>query len=82
MRAVFERVIQDEVGKSRVGRQFEDLWTAFFRETDEEINRHFHRRAAARVPADRPAQMRGGMAMDSRAAYAYELEPDPQRRFN
>jgi hypothetical protein len=82
MRAVFERVIQDEVGKSRVGRQFEDLWTAFFRETDEEINRHFHRRAAARVPADRPAQMRGGMAMDSRAAYAYELAPDPQRRFN
>lgn len=82
MRAVFERVIQDEVGKSRVGRQFEDLWAAFFRETDEEINRHFHRRAAARVPADRTAQMRGGMAMDSRAAYAYELAPDPQRRFN
>lgn len=81
MRAVFERVIQDEVGKSRAGRQFEDLWAAFFRETDEEINRHFQRRAAARVQMDRPAQARGGVAMDSGAAYAYELAPDSQRRF-
>ena len=39
MRMVFDRVLAEEVGKSRPGRQYEDLWAAFLREIDDEIHR-------------------------------------------
>src|SRR5262249_15098882 len=39
LRLVFDRILSDEVGKSRSGRQFEDLWATFFREIDEELIR-------------------------------------------
>jgi hypothetical protein len=84
IRQVFDRVLTDEVGKSRVGRQFEDLWAAFLREIDEEIDHHRHRRAMATVQADRYA--RAHVPAESRAGHAgyatYELTPDAQRRFS
>ncbi|MEO7001956.1 MAG: DUF4388 domain-containing protein [Ktedonobacterales bacterium] len=49
MRMVFERVLADEVGKSRMGRQYEDLWAAFLREIDDEIRRLSGRFAPLRV---------------------------------
>ena len=58
MRVVFDRILTDEVGKSRVGRQFEDLWATFLREIDEEIARQQHRRAVTHVQAERFAQVR------------------------
>lgn len=83
MRAVFERVLNDEVGKSRVGRQFEDLWAAFLRETDEEIERQQRRRAAAHVQADRAAQARNSSEPRRGMAYAsYEAAPESRRRFS
>ncbi len=39
MTLVFERVITDEVGASRPGRQYEDLWAAFSAEVEGEILR-------------------------------------------
>lgn len=81
MRKVFERVLSDEVGGSRAGRQFEDLWSDFLREIDQEITRLTHARARARVQRDRAAQPRE-MAADNAAAYAYDAAPDPRRRFS
>jgi hypothetical protein len=37
MHVVFERVLTDEAGSSRPGRQYEDIWNAFSRELDVEI---------------------------------------------
>lgn len=83
MRLVFDRVLADEVGKSRVGRQFEDLWGAFLRETDEEIERHMRRRAAQNVHHDRVAQSRTPAEVSSGMRLAaYELAPDSRRRFS
>lgn len=83
LRLVFDRVLSDEVGKSRAGRQFEDLWAAFFREIDEEITRLMHRRAAQRVQADRSGQGHAPMQGAAEAAYAYPAAPrDVQRRFS
>jgi Domain of unknown function (DUF4388) len=85
MRAVFDRVLADEVGKSRVGRQFEDLWAAFLREIDEEIARQQHRRAASHVQADRFAQVQARGAPDPQRGLAfaeYEMAPDSHRRFS
>lgn len=83
MRQVFDRVLTDEVGKSRVGRQFEDLWGTFLRETDEEIERHMRRRAAQHVQYDRSAQARTPVEVTSGARFAaYELAPDSRRRFS
>lgn len=83
MRQVFDRVLTDEVGKSRVGRQFEDLWGAFLREIDEEIERHMRRRAAQHVQSDRSAQSRQPAEVVSGMRYAaYELAPDSRRRFS
>ncbi|HLZ25182.1 MAG TPA: DUF4388 domain-containing protein [Ktedonobacterales bacterium] len=83
MRSVFDRVLTDEVGKSRVGRQFEDLWSAFLHEIDEEIARHQHRRAAAHAQADRFAQVRVTPEPRRGMAYAeYEMAPDTRRRFS
>jgi hypothetical protein len=39
MHLVFERVLADEVGETRSGRQYEDIWNAFSREIDAEISR-------------------------------------------
>ncbi len=47
MNLVFERVITDEVGASRPGRQYEDLWAAFSREVEDEILRLAGRPVAA-----------------------------------
>jgi hypothetical protein len=80
MPTVFERVLHDEVGKSRIGRQFEDLWAAFLREIDEDIARLAQRRAATRGQAERAA--RPGMMSRGEAAYAYDVAPDPRRRFS
>jgi hypothetical protein len=84
MRLVFDGVLTDEVGKSRVGRQFEDLWAAFFREIDEEIARLMHRRAAQRVQADRAPQMHARVPGAAEAAYALPVHAprDAQRRFS
>lgn len=84
LRLVFDRVLSDEVGKSRVGRQFEDLWAAFFREIDEEITRLMHRRAAQRVQADRTGQAHAPVNGAAEAAYAYPAYAprDAQRRFS
>ncbi|MGZ3602447.1 MAG: hypothetical protein ACXWQ5_23090, partial [Ktedonobacterales bacterium] len=82
MRVVFDRVLTDEVGKSRAGRQYEDLWAVFLREIDEDLTRLSHRRAAHRVQSerlDRVAQSRGSGVS---ASYAYEVAPDSQRRFS
>lgn len=49
MRQVFDVVLADEAGQSRVGRQFEDLWSAFLRELDEEMRRLASKHAATRV---------------------------------
>lgn len=49
MRMVFDRVLADEVGKSRMGRQYEDLWAAFLREIDDEMRRLSGRFAPLRV---------------------------------
>ena len=43
------------MGKSRAGRQFEDLWAEFFREIEEEIARLITAPAAQNVQADRAA---------------------------
>ncbi len=84
LRLVFDRVLSDEVGKSRVGRQFEDLWAAFFREIDEEITRLMHRRAAQRVQDDRTGQAHAPLHGNAEAAYAYPTftPRDAQRRFS
>jgi hypothetical protein len=85
MRIMFDRILADEVGKSRAGRQYEDLWAVFLREIDEELMRLSHRRAAHRVQSeraerlDRVAQSRGSGVS---ASYVYEAAPDSQRRFS
>lgn len=81
MRMVFERVLGDEVGGSRAGRQFEDLWSDFLREIDQETTRLTHARARARVQRDRAAPQRD-LAAQQTAAYAYDVAPDSRRRFS
>ena len=90
MRLVFDRILSDEVGKSRAGRQFEDLWAAFFREIDEELTRLTHRRVAQRIQVGRAAppgglsgDLSGGLQGPAEAAYAsFSHSPrDAQRRF-
>ena len=85
MRLVFDRVLSDEVGKSRAGRQFEDLWAEFFREIDEEIARLAHRRAAQNVQADRASSSPGrpiGTAEAAYAAFPLGASRDSQRRMS
>lgn len=65
MRSVFDQVIADEAGKSRVGRQFNDLWIAFLREVEDEIGRQQVRLASLNIQTDRAARGRPGAAMDS-----------------
>ncbi len=82
MGIVFERVLADEVGKSRVGRQFEDLWTAFLREIEEEIARQSRRHSASRIQAERTMQPRSRAEVFGGVAYEYEPAPDSRRRFS
>jgi hypothetical protein len=85
MRLVFDRVLSDEVGKSRAGRQFEDLWAEFFREIDEEIARLAHRRAAQNVQAGRASSNPGRPIDTAEAAYAafpLGASRDSQRRMS
>jgi len=49
MHLVFERVISDEAGGSRSGRQYEDLWNAFSREIDAEISRLLGKPVGSRI---------------------------------
>ncbi len=49
LRLVLDRIVADEAGQTRIGRQFADLWAAFLREVDEEIRRLAGRRAALRA---------------------------------
>jgi hypothetical protein len=85
MRLVFDCVLSDEVGKSRAGRQFEDMWAAFFNEIDEEIARLGHRRAAQTVQSERGPSAFGRVAnAASQSALAYPLpaSSDARRRLS
>ncbi len=85
MRLVFDRVLSDEVGKSRAGRQFEDLWAEFFREIDEEIARLAHRRATLNVQAERASSsgVRAVGAPDAAyAAFPLGASRDAHRRMS
>ncbi len=80
MRIVFDRVLNDEVGNSRVGHQFEDLWSAFLREIDEDMARLAYRRATTRVQQERAEQARPGVV--SGVPQAYGVAPDGRRRLS
>lgn len=69
MRAVFDQVISDEAGNSRVGRQFNDLWTAFLREVEDEISRQQVRLASMNVQTDRAARGRPGAGGESESDF-------------
>ena len=56
MQLLFDRMMQDEVGKSQTGRRFEDLWAVFQRELDIDIARLAQRRALTRVQPDKGSQ--------------------------
>jgi hypothetical protein len=73
MQLVFDRVLVDEVGKSRSGRRFEDLWSVFQRELEIDIARLAQRRAVSRVQVERTAHTgRGQRGVE----YAYEPVSD------
>jgi hypothetical protein len=82
MRAVFDQVLADEAGNSRAGRQFNDLWEAFLREIEDEIERHHVRLASLNVQADRSGHGRGAGHGGVRGGYAYEPARESQRRFS
>lgn len=80
LRIVFDRVLNDEVGNSRMGHQFEDLWSVFLREIDEEMARLAYRRATTRVQQGRAAQAQPGVM--SGMPQPYGVVPDGRRRFS
>lgn len=80
MRTIFERIVADEVGKSRAGHQYEDVWVVFLREIDDDIARLAQRRLVARTQGGARAARTQGTT--GQPAYAYELGPNSQRRFN
>ncbi|GAC1476648.1 MAG: hypothetical protein PVSMB4_00390 [Ktedonobacterales bacterium] len=85
MRLVFDRVLADEAGNSRAGRQFNDLWIAFLREIEDEIGRHRVRLASLNVQADRTVRGRPAAGMGDGGLggeYAYEPARESQRRFS
>ncbi len=85
MEAVFEQVLADEAGNSRAGRQFSDLWIAFLREIEDEVERHRVRLASLNVQADRTVRGRPGAGVAHGGvggAYAYEPAHESQRRFS
>ncbi|HEY7780623.1 MAG TPA: DUF4388 domain-containing protein [Ktedonobacterales bacterium] len=84
MRAVFEHVLADEAGKSRAGRQFNDLWLAFLREIEDDLSRHEARLAGLNI-AVHPAPFRAGeFSVDGSGSgvYGYELARESRRRFS
>lgn len=82
MQLVFDRVLTDEIGGSRPGRQFEDLWNDFTREVEAEITRLTHLRAQSKVPAAGRAAARTGASGPPDPAFAYDVAPDARRRFS
>lgn len=83
MGAVFDHVLEDEAGNSRTGRQFNDLWDAFLREIEDEVERHHVRLATVSVQAERSARSRAGARNgDVGDGYAYEPARETQRRFS
>jgi hypothetical protein len=79
MQMVFDRILQDEIGKSRTGRRFEDLWAVFQRELDIDIARLAQRRAVTREQAERTVQSHAGGRGHRRVEYAYDAPPDVWR---
>lgn len=84
MRAVFDQVIGDEAGNSRVGRQFNDLWIAFLREVEDEISRQQVRLASLNIQTDRAARGRPGAGMegDMEVHDAAHSARESRRRFS
>jgi Domain of unknown function (DUF4388) len=85
MQAVFETVLADEIGNSRAGRQFNDLWIAFLREIDDEIGRHQVHLAAQNLQAGRA--QRGPLGAGSLNGSvggegAFQPARESQRRFS
>jgi hypothetical protein len=39
LQLVFERILTDEVGRGQAGSQYEETWSAFTREMDQEVIR-------------------------------------------
>jgi hypothetical protein len=79
MQTVFDRILQDETGKARTGRRFEDLWAVFQRELDTDIARLAERREVTRVQAERSMQSHAGGRGHRRVEYAYDTAPDMWR---
>jgi Domain of unknown function (DUF4388) len=76
MQLLFDRIMQDEVGKSQTGRRFEDLWTVFQRELDIDIARLAQRRELTRVQPDRGSQSHAPVRGHRGVEYAYDAVPD------
>jgi hypothetical protein len=76
MQLLFDRIMQDEVGKSQSGRRFEDLWTVFQRELDIDIRRLAQRRELSRVQSDRGQHSHAPVRGHRGVEYAYDAVPD------
>ncbi|WIG58350.1 MAG: hypothetical protein OJF49_001096 [Ktedonobacterales bacterium] len=81
-RLLFDRIVGDEVGRSRGGKPYEEAWNAYLRDIDEEITRLTHQRAAAAVQAERAGQLRPAMSGRDGQPYTYGVAQDAQRRFS
>jgi hypothetical protein len=85
MQAVFDRVLADEAGNTRAGRQFNDLWLAFVHEIEDELGRHHIRLASQQIEIGRAALGRPGADSPDSAAqgdYSYQLARESGRRFS
>ncbi|HEV7127283.1 MAG TPA: DUF4388 domain-containing protein [Ktedonobacterales bacterium] len=85
MQGVFDQVITDETGESRIGRQFHDLWIAFIREVEDEIGRQQARLAALNLPSDREPRGRGNAGSrqgNDRADAVFAPARESRRRFS
>ncbi len=85
MQAMFEQVVLDEAGNSRAGRQYDDLWAAFSREVEDELERQRVRLASLNVQTDRAVRRRadtGSAQVNASSAYTARHVRDSQRRFS
>jgi uncharacterized protein DUF4388 len=83
MQTVFEQVLADEAGNSRVGRQYHDLWAAFSREVEDEMARQRARLMSLPSQPDRTVRGRytpGAVQVESRGAIADRHTRDGERR--
>jgi hypothetical protein len=83
MQTVFEQVLVDEAGNTRVGRQYHDLWAAFSREVEEEMLQLRGRLMALPAPPDRQARGRytpEAGQVDARGAVFERRPRDGERR--